>query len=99
MIVYLVNYRTDPELFEKKAEILKALSHPVRLCIVKNLSEVEGSNVTNMQHCFELPQSTVSQHLAVLRILGIIKGNRNGLEIVYSLRNEKVRELIKLLFE
>lgn len=89
----------NPELFEKQAELFKALSHPVRLCIVKNLAEQGESTVTNMQHCFDLPQSTVSQHITVLKAAGVIKGRRQGLEIFYSVKDEKAKFIAKLLFE
>jgi len=54
--------------YEKKAEVLKALAHPIRLCIAKGL--VEGKcNVGNMQDCLGAGQSNVSQHLAKLKAL------------------------------
>ncbi|WP_055070583.1 ArsR/SmtB family transcription factor [Clostridium massiliamazoniense] len=92
------NFLTNPKLFEEKAELLKALSHPVRLCIIKGLLEVGGSNVTNMYSCLNMPQSTISQHLAKLKSLGIIVGERNGLEITYKVCNDDVKEIIKVLF-
>lgn len=92
------NFLTNPELFEKKAELLKALSHPVRLCIVKGLLEADGSNVTNMYSCLNMPQSTISQHLAKLKSSGIITGERNGLEITYKVCNDDVKKIIEILF-
>ena len=83
--------------FIQKSELLKALAHPIRLCIVKSLMEKE-SNVTNIQECLDLPQSTVSQHLFKLKAAGIIKGERNGLEISYQVINEEARKIIKILF-
>lgn len=83
--------------YNDKAELLKVLAHPVRLCIVKGLIDQE-CNVTHMQECLELPQSTVSQHLSILRSRGIIKGNRKGLEVTYSIANEEVKNLINFLF-
>ena len=84
--------------FEAKAELLKLLAHPVRLCIVKGLMD-KSCNVSNMQECLKLPQSTVSQHLKVLKSGGIIKGTRNGLQIKYCISNESVKELVKFLFK
>jgi len=83
--------------FIQKGELLKALAHPSRLSIVKGLIEKE-SNVTNIQECLDLPQSTVSQHLSQLKATGIIKGERNGLEIFYQVINEDIRKIIKILF-
>jgi ArsR family transcriptional regulator len=47
----------------------------------------------------ELPQSTISQHLAKLRSLGIIEGKRHGLEVYYSVVNEDTRKVIQSLFD
>lgn len=85
--------------FNEKAEILKVLAHPVRLCIVRGLIEKGQCNVSHMQNCLNMPQSTISQHLQKLRTAGIIKGERNGLEINYSICDERICNLIKTLFQ
>ncbi|WFD10899.1 ArsR/SmtB family transcription factor [Tepidibacter hydrothermalis] len=91
-------YSDNPNIFIKKAEILKILSHPVRLCIVKRLLEKGSSNVTNMYNCLDMPQSTISQHISKLKSVGIINGDRNGLKIIYSVCNEDVKKIIEVLF-
>ena len=83
--------------FIQKSELLKAVAHPTRLCIVKGLIEKE-SNVTNIQECLGLPQSTVSQHLFKLKAAGIIKGERKGLEISYQIINDDIRKIINIFF-
>lgn len=88
----------DLKKYEKKAEKLKALAHPHRLCIVKGLID-GGCNVTKIQECLGLPQSTVSQHLAKLKAAGIIDGERNGLEICYSVVDEEIISIAKLLLK
>lgn len=80
--------------YEERAEMLKVLAHPVRLCIVSGLMEQE-CNVTKMQECLNLPQSTVSQHLGILKAKGIVKGKRNGLEICYSVVSDEAKEIVK----
>ncbi len=82
----------------QKSEILKAIAHPVRLCIVRGLINNQ-CNVTKMQECLNLPQSTVSQHLAKLKAAGIIEGERSGLEICYRVVNKQVQDIIELLFK
>lgn len=81
------------------AEMLKVLAHPVRLCIISGLLEKGECNVSHMQSCLGTPQSTVSQHLQKLRAAGIIESRRDGLEIYYQICNEKVAELMKVLFD
>ncbi|NHM27563.1 winged helix-turn-helix transcriptional regulator [Desulfofundulus sp. TPOSR] len=82
--------------YEEKAELLKALAHPIRLCIVDGLINNE-CNVTRMRECLDLPQSTVSQHLGILKSRGIIRGRRQGTEICYTVTNELVKDLMKVL--
>lgn len=67
----------------KEALILKALGHPVRLAIAKGLSKNE-CNVTKIINGLKMPQSTISQHLGVLRSSGVIKGERKGVQICYK---------------
>lgn len=84
--------------YDEKAEKIKALAHPHRLCIVKGLIE-NHCNVTKIQECLQLPQSTVSQHLAKLKSAGIIEGKRSGLEICYSVVDEEIIGIINSLFK
>jgi len=85
--------------YEDVAEILKVLAHPVRLCIVKNLLEKGSCNVTNIHSYLGMPQSTISQHLQKLKSIGIIKGERNGLEIVYEVVDKRVGKIIEALLD
>lgn len=87
------------ETYAQAADLLKALAHPVRLCIVKGIIDNGSCNVTYMQECLELPQSTVSQHLQKLRSLGIVKTEKNGLKIIYSVKDERIKHLIQILLE
>lgn len=92
-------FSNNPEHYEELADILKAIAHPVRLCIVRGLVSGGSCNVSFMQGCLNIPQSTISQHLAKLKSAKIIEGKRNGLEIVYSIKNPMVKELIEVMFE
>ena len=87
-----------PSSLEEKAEILKALAHPAKLCITANLYFKGKCNVNNIQHCMDMPQSTISQHHTKLRAAGIIKGVRNGLEIEYDVINEDAIAVLNALF-
>ena len=88
----------DTNKYNEIADVLKALAHPVRLCIVRGLIEKGGCNVCHMQECLGMPQSTTSQHLQKLRSAGIISGQRKGLEVTYQVCDQRVVELIKLIF-
>ena len=88
----------DIKSYEEKAELLKALAHPVRLCIVHGLMENQ-CNVNKMTACLEMPQSTVSQQLGILRNKGIIKGRRQGTEICYEVVNARVKQIVSLMLD
>lgn len=84
--------------YEQDAELFKAMGHPVRLCILRGLLDTRGCNVSHIQECLELPQSTVSQHLQKLKAAGLIEGHRSGTEITYTVVNPKVMAIISLLY-
>jgi len=82
---------------EELAEIFKALSDPTRLKLVKLLSEQPPSEhpgtcngqrflcVNALAHRLGVTQSAVSQHLRVLRQAGLVRGERRGPFVHYSL--------------
>ncbi|MDS1030885.1 metalloregulator ArsR/SmtB family transcription factor [Bacillota bacterium LX-D] len=95
----MINKKSDLQDLAEKAEFLKIIAHPVRLCILKGLLEEKKCNVSKMQDCLEIPQSTISQHLAKLRTAGIITAQRSGVEVYYSIANFKVRNILTVLFD
>ncbi|MDC2863408.1 metalloregulator ArsR/SmtB family transcription factor [Bacillus sp. JJ864] len=93
----LETFQQEIELYENNAELLKVLAHPVRLCIVKGLIERGPSNVSTMYTGLNMPQSTISQHLAKLKSAKIVSSERKGLEIYYKVENETIIQLVRVL--
>lgn len=91
--------KVDKFILEEKSEILKALGHPIRLCIVKGLLDEGQNNVSYMQGCLDVPQSTLSQHLSKLKSVGIIDSERKGTEVYYKVINEDAIKIVRLLFK
>lgn len=83
--------------FDREAEILKVLGHPVRLKIVAGLMS-QTCNVKKIWECLQLPQATVSQHLALLKNKGIIEGRRDGVEVFYHVISDDARRIVGALF-
>ncbi|MGR3779417.1 ArsR/SmtB family transcription factor [Bacillus paramycoides] len=81
---------------EEDAELLKLMAHPMRLKLINELYKHKTLNVTQITQILKLPQSTVSQHLSKMRGK-VLKGDRQGLEIYYSIKNPKAEGIIKLL--
>jgi len=75
----------DRETIQRQAGVLKALGHESRLLIVHRLGtgDCTAGELTDLVGS---DQSTVSKHLAVLRLHGIVKDRRDGNRVVYSLR-------------
>ena len=92
-----MNY--DIKLYNEKSELLKALAHPIRLCIVRGLLERGSCNVSYMEECLNVSQSAVSQHLTKLKAAGILKVNRIGNTNMYEVVNPDMIRLITCLFE
>jgi DNA-binding transcriptional ArsR family regulator len=79
-----------------EAEIFKVLGHPVRLKIVVGLCSKE-CNVKHIWECLDLPQATVSQHLALLKNKGIIEGKRDGVKVRYSVVHPLAIQIVKIM--
>jgi DNA-binding transcriptional ArsR family regulator len=82
--------------YEKVSETLKAVAHPARLKIVVGLLKNE-CNVAQIQRALELPQSTVSQHLRILKNAGIIKGRREGTRTCYRVIDIEVKKIVQMI--
>ena len=82
--------------YEKVSEILKALAHPARLKMVVGLLENE-CNVAQIQKVLGLPQSTISQHLRILKNADIIKGRREGTKTCYRVIDARVRKIMEII--
>ena len=75
-----------PADFRKGADVFKALSNPNRLLIVDALGRGEHC-VADLTKLVGLDISTVSNHLSVLRSVGIVADERRGTQVFYSLKN------------
>ncbi|MDP6944111.1 MAG: metalloregulator ArsR/SmtB family transcription factor [Myxococcota bacterium] len=78
------------------AGLARALGHPTRVAIVRRLGAAEAC-VTEIVGGLSLAQSTVSQHLKVLKEAGIIRGEVVGPKVCYRLLDESLRTLRGLL--
>ena len=70
---------------EKKAEIFKALSNPVRLDIIDLLLDGEKCVCEIQQALNKYEQPHISKSLAKLKNAGLIKDRREGMNVYYSL--------------
>lgn len=78
---------------ERLAEIMQALASPVRLRILSVLRS-RPSTVTELSEQLHLGQTTVSNHLRLLRHLSLVTGSRDGRHVHYALFDDHVTELL-----
>ncbi len=90
-----VDRNLDPD--EETARLAKALGHPARVKILRFLLEREECVVGAIVDELPLAQSTVSQHLKVLRETGLIHGEVDGPRICYCADPARVERLTTLL--
>jgi ArsR family transcriptional regulator len=84
---------------EELADIFKALSDPTRLRLVKLLSECSSGECNGGALCVNalasrlgVSQSAVSQHLRVLKQVGLVRGVRQGYFVHYSLERDRLEQ-------
>ena len=78
--------------------VFKALGHPARVAIIRELSKGERC-VCDLVDAAGLGWSTVSRHLSVLRAAGVVEGEKRGLQVFYRLSLPCVARFIACLDE
>lgn len=84
------------------AALAKALGHPARIAILQFLMQTKACVCGDIVDELPLSQSTVSQHLAELKKVGLIKGDIEGPSVCYCIDEKvwkKARKAINDLFE
>jgi DNA-binding transcriptional ArsR family regulator len=72
-------------LFEKQAEIAKAIAHPLRIAIVNFLADGEQCVCDIAEHVGS-ERSNVSRHLSVMLNSGLLDYHKEGLKVIYRLK-------------
>ena len=89
-------HRMKPtELQALKADLFRAMAHPVRIRILELLAQKERS-VQELQESIGTDQPVVSQHLAVLRSRLLVTARKKGTQAYYTLRSPLVAELLRV---
>ncbi len=83
----------DRPLSEIKAELFRALAHPVRVRVLELLLDGERS-VGDLAQSAGVEQSHLSQQLAVLRRAALVSTRKEGSTVFYGLRGPAVGELL-----
>ena len=74
-----------PDADAEFAALAKAVGHPVRVRILRMLARKEARTCSVIVDELPLAQSTVSEHLRILKSAGLIRANENGLRVSYCI--------------
>ena len=87
---------------DEQAAVFSALADPTRLKLVKLLCRQHDPNalcVNALAGFLGVTQSAVSQHLRVLRAIGLVKGERRGYHIHYFVNRDALERCRRLVSE
>jgi DNA-binding transcriptional ArsR family regulator len=92
----------NPQLMQEidvlHANICDALADPKRIAMLYALRE-GAMTVNQLAETLDLPQATASRHLKILRERRLVRARRDGMNVYYSLTNDKVLNALDLLRE
>ncbi len=93
-----INNEEETKIRITASEIAEALSHPTRILILQLLRGKEAY-VMDLVKWIGRPQANISQHLAILRDLGIVMDEREGMQVKYRIRDDKIFNVIDSLMD
>jgi ArsR family transcriptional regulator len=88
---------SGPEADGELAAFAKALAHPARVRILRLLARKEARMCSHIVDELPLAQSTVSEHLRILRAAGLVRANESGPRVGYCIVPDQLRRLRQLL--
>jgi len=87
----------DIQHLENAANRLKAMAHPLRIAIIEILDQNGPLCVSDIFVKLDIEQASASHHLNILKNRNILKSERTGKNIIYSLNNEMISEIVHCL--
>ncbi|MBS1519010.1 MAG: helix-turn-helix transcriptional regulator [Bacteroidetes bacterium] len=89
----------EAEHLARVAEILKTIGHPVRLQILEALEGKEPLSVSEIQDSIEseTEQSLLSHHLIKMKDRGILRCEKNGMNVMYRLEDRNILKIFECM--
>ncbi len=89
----------DADQVIRVAEILKTIGHPVRLKILEALEDKEPLSVSEIQENIgtDTEQSLLSHHLIKMKDRGILKCEKNGMNVMYRLEDRNILKIFECM--
>ncbi len=77
------------------SELMRALAHPLRLKILEFIDAHGTINVNKIYKTLQIEQSITSQHLKILKIAGVVHGEKEGKFMRYNINYDIVHRAVK----
>ena len=79
------------------ALLLKSISHPIRIQIIRLIFENESLSVSAIHTLLKIDQPVISLHLGVLRKQGVIRAEKKGKHSYYFIVNRSIIQVIEII--
>lgn len=89
----LIASTINEDRLEDASELLRAVTHHLRLKILDYIDKNPQTNVNSIYNSLGLEQSITSQHLRILRVANLVIAKRNGKQILYSVNYNKISQI------
>lgn len=91
-----VKLKPDPTA-DELAKLAWAIAHPARVQILRLLIGRNACVCGEIVSCLPLAQSTVSQHLKILKESGLIQGEVDGPKVCYCVNSSNLKKLKQMI--
>lgn len=88
-------HQEEQAVLENAAAMLRAVAHPARMAIIEMLDFGRRLNVTELFEALGMEQAVMSHHLALLRDRNVLRQEREGKHVFYSLRHPRLVEIVR----
>lgn len=97
MITQTTYPKIDSDRLNVAAGMLKAIAHPMRIAIIDLLNKETRLSVKVIHETLNLEQAVASHHLGILRDKNVLNAEREGKNIFYSLRHERLTQILECI--
>lgn len=89
----------EDSLYDRQADLCTVFSNGKRLKLLDLLTEGDERTVSQLQEATDIPQSTVSRHLRLMRDQGVVEKRTDGVHSYYTVSDERVATSMELMRE
>ncbi len=82
---------------DRAASLIKSLSHPMRISIIKYLEDEKELSVKQLHNLLNIEQSTTSYHLEMLKKQGVLGFRRKGANTFHYLKEDRLEYIIECI--